>query len=166
MSIDYAAWFASAKDELAQIQEHRTELQRQAAEDDKKIAALTKTLQALAPLAGEETPVSAENSASGITDRIRSILRQSGDPLTPSQIRDLLEEAGCDMKSYSNPLSTIHTVLRRLVDGLEIKELPLTLDGRKFKCFVGIPAARGSKDENGRARVVGFHLGMKKEKSQ
>lgn len=158
MSIDYPAWFAEAKSELQVLQQHREELQRQLAETDKKMSSLAKTLSALAPLAGEEPPPSPPDPGSGgITDRIRSILRQSGEPLSPVQIRDLLEEAGCDLNGYVNPLSTIHTVLRRLLEGREIRELPLILDGKRYRCFVGMAAAWR---ENSR---MGFHPDMKKE---
>ena len=54
-----------------------------------------------------------------MTDSIRSILAQAGKPLTAAEIRDRLEAIGFDMASYSNPLATIHTILRRLTEAAE-----------------------------------------------
>jgi len=160
MAIDYAEWFADARAELHRIQGHKADLLGQLGEIDKQIAALVRTVNALAPLVGEEPENPPEPTSSGITDRIRSILNETVEPLTPTQIRSLLEDAGCDLKSYSNPLSTIHTVLRRLADGLEIKELPLTMDGKKYRCFVGVAGFKT------RGKAVGEDLNQKRETSE
>jgi hypothetical protein len=157
MSIDFAEWYANAKSELEQVQQHRADLQGQLAEDDKKIAALTNTINALAPMVGEEPMAPSDTCSSGITDRIRGILVQAAEPLSPPQIRDLLEAAGCDLKSYSNPLSTIHTVLRRLAEGEEIKEKHLKLDGKKYRAFIG---AAGQ----GRGKFMGVAVVRRKPK--
>jgi hypothetical protein len=96
--IDYRALYDNAVSELARL--------------EAEAAALRQTIAALAPLVGE-------NSATGLTDAIRSILAKAEEPLSASEIRDLLAGMGFNVKSYSNPLATIHTILRRLIESDE-----------------------------------------------
>lgn len=93
--IDYRALYDNAVSELARL--------------DAEATALRQTIAALAPLVGEV-------SSAGLTDAVRSILAQADEPLSASDIRDRLAALGFDMKSYSNPLATIHTILRRLTE--------------------------------------------------
>jgi hypothetical protein len=136
--IDYLSLYDNAKSELARLQNERTELEKQ-------ITALTKTISAIAPLVGAGAP---EAAPVGLTDAIRSILARAEGPLSASEIRDRLVEMGLDMAAYSNPLATIHTVLRRLTDSdeadvqKESKIEPIAgkrfVIGKDLKGFVGI----------------------------
>ena len=124
MPLDYKSWYESARAELAKVREEKAELARALADRDKQIAALIQTMNAIAPLVGEQ-PIeepAADDTAGGMTDSIRSILAHAGEPLSAAEIRDRLGALGFDMASYSNPLATIHTILRRLVEsyGVEI----------------------------------------------
>jgi DNA-binding PadR family transcriptional regulator len=126
MSIDYKSWFQNAKTELQKVQEEKAGLQRAAIHCDRQIAALIQTMNAIAPLVGEEPltlPASeeAEMAAVGMTDSIRAILTEAREPLTASEIRDRLERKGFDVKSYSNPLANIHTILRRLTEAKAVE---------------------------------------------
>jgi hypothetical protein len=118
MSIDYKSWYRNAAAELARLRTQKTELDRAVADCDQQIAALTRTMNAIAPLAGEES-LSSDAPPAGFTDSIRNILSAASDPLSAAEVRDRLSALGFDMNSYSNPLATIHTVLRRLVDARE-----------------------------------------------
>jgi hypothetical protein len=52
-----------------------------------------------------------------LTDSIRSVLKSSLQPLTAGDVRRELEIMGFDFSKYtSNPLSSIHTILKRLAD--------------------------------------------------
>jgi len=63
-----------------------------------------------------------ESSASGITDSIRSVFRLAYPKgLTPVQVRDKLSAIGFDLTSQSNPMASIHSVIRRLLSGHEIE---------------------------------------------
>ena len=121
MPVDYPAWYAGAKAELEKLQEEKAQLKRSLDDCDKQIAALIQTINALAPLVGEEPIAAPEPEAppAGMTDSIRGILAEAKEPLSAAEIRDLLETMGFDMKSYSNPLATVHTVLRRLTESGE-----------------------------------------------
>jgi hypothetical protein len=125
--IDYRKLYDNAVSELARL--------------EAECAALRQTIAALAPLVGESSP-------NGLTDAIRTILAQAEEPLSASDIRDRLASMGFDMKGYSNPLSTIHTILRRLTESDEAdvqrhgKVQPILgkrfVIGKKLKGFVGI----------------------------
>ncbi len=125
--IDYRNLYDNAVSELARL--------------ETEAAALRQTITALAPLVGEASP-------KGLTDAIRKILASSEEPLTASQIRDRLTAMGFDMKAYSNPLATIHTVLRRLSQSEEAdvqkhsRVEPILgkrfVIGKKFKGMIGI----------------------------
>jgi len=53
----------------------------------------------------------------GFTDSVRNILRDvPSQALTAKEVRDLLRSAGFDLSSYTNPLASIHTILKRLAE--------------------------------------------------
>jgi hypothetical protein len=51
----------------------------------------------------------------GLTEVIKHILRESG-KLTPSGVRDKLNDSGFPLAQYSNPLAVIFTTVKRLED--------------------------------------------------
>jgi hypothetical protein len=118
MPVDYSSWYHNAKAELAKVYQEKAGLEQALADCDTRIEALTRTIAALAPLVGEKAPTSAP--AVGMTDAIRAILAQAEGALSAGEIRERLEALGFDMASYSNPLATVHTILRRLTESEEI----------------------------------------------
>jgi hypothetical protein len=138
MSIDYKAWYNNAKAELQRVQQEKADMQGAIADRDKQIDALIQTLNALGKLVGEEfvAPRDGEpEPPAGMTDSIRAILTQAGAPLTASEIRGSLEAMGFDIKSYSNPMANIHTILRRLTESGEVEtthELNAPSGGKRF----------------------------------
>ncbi len=64
----------------------------------------------------------ASESFAGFTDSIREIFRTHVNGLTPIQVRDKLLELGFDLDSQSNPMASIHSVIRRLENAGEIEE--------------------------------------------
>jgi hypothetical protein len=138
MAIDYQAWYNNAKAELQRVRDEKAEMQGAIAERDKQIDALIQTLNALGKLVGEEfvAPRDGElEPPAGMTDSIRTILTQEDAPLTASEIRDRLEAKGFDIKSYSNPMANIHTILRRLTESGEVEtthELNAPSGGKRF----------------------------------
>jgi hypothetical protein len=57
----------------------------------------------------------------GFTDSVRNVLRNvSSQALTAKEVRDLLRDAGFDLGSYTNPLASIHTILKRLAEREEV----------------------------------------------
>ena len=72
----------------------------------------------------------ANESFAGFTDSIREIFRTHVNGLTPIQVRDKLLELGFDLNSQSNPMASIHSVIRRLESAGEIEERR-NLEGEK-----------------------------------
>ena len=68
------------------------------------------------------------DTAPGFTDAIRRLFRIHRTPLSPTEIRDDLLKIGIG-RDQVNLLSSIHTVLRRMVEGGEIKKM----DDSRFK---------------------------------
>jgi len=135
MPVDYHEWFRNAKTEMARLIKENLEAQREIDSRNQEIAALQQTMKAIAPLAGEEAPepaIDPEHPPGGMTDSIRAILKNACEPLSAAEIRECLEAMGFDMNSYSNPLATIHTVLRRLTEASEVETTHEMLSAKKF----------------------------------
>jgi hypothetical protein len=152
MPIDYPAWYANAAAELGRVREEKAELQRELVNRDRQIAALIQTINAIAPLVGKE----AVSPPAGLTASIRAILAEAAEPLSAAGIRDRLQAIGFDMRSYSNPLATIHTVLRRLLDAREVQGHYQTgAEGQSGKRFLAL------NKELPVEKIAGFDPGKK-----
>jgi len=58
----------------------------------------------------------------GFTDSVRNVLRNvPSQALTAKKVRDLLRCAGFDLSSYTNPMASIHTILKRLAERGEVE---------------------------------------------
>ena len=134
MSIDYKSWYENAKAELARVQAEKAGLEQAIDERDRQIAALLQTMTAIAPLVGEEPPAAPalDPPVTGMTGCIRRILTEAREPLTAGEVRDRREEIGFDLKSYSNALATIHTILRRLAESGEVETMHELASAKKF----------------------------------
>ena len=117
----YKQAYDKAKRELVLSLQKRDQL-------DQKIRKLKQSLRALGELCGSgpeeiEKLLIVEgfaiDSRMGFTDAIRRLLRSHKGPLHPTDIRDELLKVGIG-EDQVNLLSSVHTVLRRLVEGGEI----------------------------------------------
>ena len=100
----------------AAVREYEALIARHA-ELDARIAQLQHSIAALTKLCGYEPTV-----PFGLTDACRLVLRNADAPLTALEIRDRLKTIGVDLDKYSNPLASIHTVLKRMHESGELKE--------------------------------------------
>lgn len=91
-------------------------LGQQRREIDTRLAQLAQTIGTLNRLLGLVPTVPL-----GLTDACRLALRGAGLPLTPLEVRDRLVAIGVDLSIYTNELSAIHTILKRLNDAGEIR---------------------------------------------
>jgi hypothetical protein len=107
---DYRRALDAAVREYEKLSAERAELDGRLAQLKHSIAALTK-------LCGYEPTVPL-----GLTDACRLIVRNAVTPLTALEVRDRLAAIGVDLGKYSNPLASIHTVLKRMHEGGEIAE--------------------------------------------
>jgi hypothetical protein len=107
---DYRRALDAAVREYERLIAQQTDLEARIAQLRHSIAALTK-------LSGYEPTVPI-----GLTDACRLVLRNADSPLTALEIRDRLKTIGVDLAKYSNPLASIHTVLRRMRESGEVRE--------------------------------------------
>lgn len=82
---------------------------------DGRLAQLAQTIGILNRLLGYTPTV-----PMGLTDACRLVLR-GGVPMTPTDVRDRLLAIGVNLSIYTNDLSAIHTVLKRLHEASEIR---------------------------------------------
>src|SRR5580698_140500 len=100
---------------------------------DQKIARLQAVVGDLQNLCTERDQSNFENRvdrvikadlAVGITEAARVILKENFFPMTASEIKEKIEARKLNLARYSNPLAVIHTILKRLVQGGEIRIVP------------------------------------------
>ena len=122
--------YETAKLDLLKLLQKREHL-------DQQIRKVKQTVKALGELCGaapEEIDKLllvegfAFDTAPGFTDAIRRLFRIHRTPLSPTEIRDDLLKIGIGREQV-NLLSSIHTVLRRMVEGGEIEKM----DDSRFK---------------------------------
>lgn len=102
----------AAKKELRNLVQQRQEI-------DGRIATVQADILQLGPLCGIE--VSDPILELGLTDAIRYLLSRSR-PLTPVEIKDALTKINFPLPE-SNPLASIHTIVRRLEKAKEVRPL-------------------------------------------
>jgi hypothetical protein len=83
---------------------------------DQRLGELAQTIGTLTRLCGLTPTV-----PWGLTDACRTVLRSAGLAMTPTEVRERLAAIGCDLSSYSNPLASVHTVLKRLNESGELR---------------------------------------------
>jgi len=82
-----------------------------------RLSQLKHSIAALTKLCGYEPTVPL-----GLTDACRLVLRNATQPLTALDVRARLASIGVGLDRHSNPLASIHTVLKRLHDAGELAE--------------------------------------------
>lgn len=149
MQYDYQSWLESARQHLALLQQQKDQLRAQQAalalqeqEIDRQISGMAQTVSGLASLVPEPPPDFSLSSILGLlgkaivdvglTDRIRTVLQAHPQGLSAIELRAALQASGFHLGDYANALSTIHTTLRRLVEGGKVDEVP-TAEGKRFQ---------------------------------
>lgn len=143
MALDYTELLESAKKELTDLQQLRNDIELQKADVDAKILGLSRTIIALAPVTGPEeerkwlaflNQIGTVPAEVGITEMIRTAIKGAKDPLAAGEVKTQLEANGWDFSRYSNALSTIHTILKRLHEAGELREYPTSSgSGKKYE---------------------------------
>jgi hypothetical protein len=98
-------------------------LSAQRAAIDTRIAQLVQAIGSLSRLCNLTPTVGL-----GLTDACRMVLKAAGHPLTAAEVRIQLDAMGFDTSRYSNPLASIHIVLRRLSRAGEVGFVPRSHD--------------------------------------
>ena len=103
---------------LASLQEQLEELTAQRDGIERQIAGVKQSIYGILMFKKQTfggRPISPVATTS-LTDACRDLLRAIGVPLAPVKVKEGLELGGYDFSAYrSNPLTSIHTVLKRLV---------------------------------------------------
>ena len=151
---DYKRALEAAVREYEKLTAKHADLEGRLAQLKHSIAALTK-------LCGYEptTPL-------GLTDACRLVLRNAVAPLTALEVRDRLVSIGIDLGRYSNPLASIHTVLKRMHEGGELVERDRDdePDARTAYAFV-LPRV-GIVISHGKRRIAGQGLCPPKDRKR
>lgn len=105
------------KSQLTKFRDELEQLEAQRAQLEEKIDSLHVVITGLEALAGEETRGVETLADVGFTDAMRVVLRTDFRLgfREPREIRDALMERGFDLSGYTNPLASVHTILKRLV---------------------------------------------------
>jgi hypothetical protein len=120
--IDYKVLIGKAKNDLLATQKELGETYKKQEELEKKITGLRAIIAAMARMLDEEF---VEEDAMGLTDAIREAFRSAGisGNLTPTEIKGKLEMMGYDTAKYGNVMASVHTIINRLVNQKEVKEI-------------------------------------------
>jgi hypothetical protein len=130
--IDYHRTLYEAKQDLARHLVKRQKL-------DQKIARLNAVVTNLQNLCVEIDRKSFDKRVdrvikkdlkAGITQSARVILQETFFPMSPSALLKNIESRKYNLTRYVNPLAVVHTVLKRLLQSGEVREV-LQADGKK-----------------------------------
>ena len=78
----------------------------------------------------------------GFVDLIRSALGVHRAGLTPVEVREYIAKSGAmNLSSYTNPMASIHTSLRRLKESGELEEFEGRDGGKRYRFAYGHKAA-------------------------
>jgi len=102
--------------ELEAMLNEQNDLATRIAKQKRVIAALRE----LSDLENEPSPP--VGLVTGLTDACRTVFRSAEKPLLPTEVRDRVERLG--VPDQSNLLASVHTVIRRLKEAREIREVP------------------------------------------
>lgn len=117
MSRQYQAELKREREELGELLRQREELETKIAKQLTRVAALSSL--------SEEGGVGKmmETELGGLTNACRVAFRAAGDKgLMPTEVRTALERLQFPTRSHKNILSSIHTVIRRLLEAGEIRK--------------------------------------------
>jgi hypothetical protein len=123
-SADYKKMAEEIRGELESLEIQQEDIER-------RIARLRQALIGLVPLSKEPihagmygidlTSVAAEIDSMSITDATRQILQAAEAPLAPTEIKKRLIDMGKDLSNQKNVMASVHSLLKRLVQGGEIE---------------------------------------------
>lgn len=144
MSRDY--WktvYETARNTLDELRERRDALDAEREEVNLEIVQLEQVVTNLSPLINENpldklpsVLIRNVNDLS-LADACREVLKQANKHMTPIEIRNTLEIVGYNLKQHSNPLASIHGVLKRMADSGEVEQLTHDVLGTMYRLKQG-----------------------------
>jgi hypothetical protein len=121
----------AAVSEATELLKQREKLEEQIDKLDKRIGELLWAIRGIAPLCGIDDEAKAYpylfadeiEPEIGFTDAVRKVMHTPPlEFLSPIQVRDRLIETGFNLDKYTNPMASIHTILKRLVRSGQVDE--------------------------------------------
>jgi len=102
-----------------ELQEKRAQLEVDMSELRTEISHLDEVLAHLSPLAGF-TSEPGDITGLGITDAIRTVLKEKDERMSPLDISRKLKEKSFNLAGYSSPMASIYKILARLKEAEEV----------------------------------------------
>lgn len=103
------------KQTLETARRTRDELIQKRAAIDRELMQQSRVIAAISEFLGESI-----DSDIGITEATLMVVRAADTPMTPLEVREGLRKIGYDIDSFSNPMASLHQVLKRLEEKGEI----------------------------------------------
>jgi len=113
----------ACKRELADLLRQRQKIDERMARLQPLIGHLEGLCRELGDRAAKEHATKVELTT-GLTELARVTLQEAYIPLSTRELKQRMEAKGFDFSHYSNPLSSIHVVLQRLVKSRQVKVVP------------------------------------------
>ncbi|MFZ1008948.1 MAG: hypothetical protein WAN65_19060 [Candidatus Sulfotelmatobacter sp.] len=115
---------------LERIQEEIEEVQKQETQLAIKKARLMESFEALLPLVCTDEDEVVDVNSLTLADAIRLVVRCSGRPLHMREIRSRLDEMGFKtMLKFKNPMASVHTAVKRMIESNEFAYIEDPQDG-------------------------------------
>jgi hypothetical protein len=112
---------SEARQQLADLFKQQEALSLAISKQQRRVAALAALVDE-----SEETDHVLDLNLGGLTDAIRSVLRDGGRGLSPKEIRTRLIQQYFPVSEYKNFMASLHSVLARLVKAHELKTIIVT----------------------------------------
>lgn len=134
---EYQRALTSARRELERLLQQRLRIEQRMTELQPIIRNLENLCQDLDQRRAAEQAASKE-LLQGLTQEVSKTLKSNYSPMSPRQIMDDMVRRGFDFKTYSSPLASVHTVLRRLVKAGKAEIVPQPKGKKRYKWVVSI----------------------------
>jgi hypothetical protein len=127
----------ACKRELADLLRQRQKIDERMARLQPLIGHLEGLCRELGDRAAKEHATKVELTT-GLTELARVTLQEAYIPLSTRELKQRMEAKGFDFSHYSNPLSSIHVVLRRLVKSRQVKVVPQKAGRKAYQWLTAI----------------------------
>ena len=134
---EYQRALSSARRELERLLQQRLRIEQRMTELQPIIRNLENLCQDLDQRRAAEQDAS-KQLLQGLTQEVSKTLKGNYTPMSPRQITDDMVRRGFDFKTYSSPLASVHTVLRRLVKAGKVEIMPQPRGKKRYKWVVSI----------------------------
>lgn len=155
----------TARERLAELRAERDEKEAELEAMGQEIVKLERLVESLYPLAVEVTvsgrppALKVEGVADlGLADALREILKQGNSYRTARGLRDSLEASDYRLEQHSNPLASIHGLLKRFVERGDVEQLETEGKTRYRWKVVPAPVSLPRRRSSALAQLMGLSL--------